>query len=150
VWTSKALLIVHAVTAGVLVGSSTHLGLQSLALVRGAVRARLLRLYPPVALAAWAVTFAVGAVMYPHYRIDVRDRYLDDHAVWASVLFDVKENLAVFVGPLLAAAWWMAPAVIEDTEPARRRWFMAVCLVAGGISWWNLLSGLLVSSVRSV
>jgi hypothetical protein len=88
--------------------------------------------------------------MYPRYRIGVRDAYLDDHAAWASVLFDIKENLAVFVGPLLAAAWWMAPAVIEDPEPARRRWFMGACVIAGGIAWWNLLSGLLVGSVRSV
>jgi hypothetical protein len=150
VWFAKTLLLAHVVAAGVLVGSSTHLALQSLAVLQGRVRTRLLRVYPPVALVAWAVTFGAGAWLYPRYRLDVRDAWLDVHAVWASVLFDIKENLAVFVGPLLAASWWLAPSVIENPEPAHRRWFAAMCASACVIAWWNLLSGLLINSMRSV
>ncbi len=149
-WLAKSLLVVHALGAGVLVGSSTHLFLQSISLSRGVARPRLLKLYPPVALAAWAITFAAGAWLYPNYRLNIRDAYLDYHAVWASVLFDIKENLAVFVGPLLAVAWWMAPSVIDDPGAANRRWFMIACASAAAISWWNTVSGLLIGSVRSV
>jgi hypothetical protein len=146
----KALLLGHAVAAGVLIGSVTHLGIQAVHLLRGRPRARLLRVYPKVALAAWAVTFALGAWMYPTYRVAVRHEYLDVHAVWASVLFDIKENLAVFVGPLLLAAWRMSGSVAEEADRSLRRWFALACLVAGAIAWWNALAGLLINSVRSV
>jgi hypothetical protein len=147
----KALLLSHAVAAGVLVGASTHLALQSLAALRGRANPRLLRLYPPVALAAWAVAFALGALLYPHYRVAVRYAWLDVHAVWASVLFDVKENLAVFTGPLLAVAWRANPTAGDDArDPTLARWFAAACCAAGAIAWWNTLTGLLVNSVRSV
>lgn len=136
--------------AGVLVGAVTHLGIQAVQLMRGRPRARLLRVYPTVALVAWAVVFALGAWLYPSYRIAVRHEYLDVHAVWASVLFDIKENLAVFVGPLLAAAAWMSRTVTEEADRSLRRWFAVACLAAGAICWWNTLTGLLINSVRSV
>lgn len=146
----KVLLLGHTVAAGVLVGAGTHLALQSLSVLRGRPRPRLLRLYPPVALVAWALTFVLGALLYPRYRIVVRHEYLDFEAVWASVLFDIKENLAIFVGPLLALAWAMGSGVSAEDDPALRRWFAAACVSAALIAWWNLLTGLLVSSVRSV
>jgi hypothetical protein len=146
----KVELVVHAIGAGVLVGSSTHLSLQALALLRGRARPRLLRLYPPVALAAWATVFLVGALAYPHYRVHVRHEYLDIWAVWASVLFDIKENLAIFVGPLLAAAWWMSGMVSEEDDRTLRRWFAASCISASAIAWINAVSGLLITSVRSI
>lgn len=146
----KILLLGHTVAAGVLVGAVTHLGVQVVHLLRGRPRARLLRVYPAVALVAWGITFVLGAWLYPSYRLRVRHEYLDVHAVWASILFDIKENLAVFVGPLLAAAWWMSPTITEDIDRSLRRWFAVVCLAAGALSWWNALSGLLINSIRSV
>jgi hypothetical protein len=146
----KIALLLHAVAAGVLVGSSTHLALQSLALLRGRANPRLVRLYPPVALAAWATAFTLGALSYPRYRIAVRYEYLDVHAVWASILFDIKENLALFVGPLLLGAVMMRRAMPEERERALRKWFAALCCAACAIAWWTTLSGLLITSVRSV
>ena len=146
----KSLLLAHTVAAGVLVGSSTHLALQSIALLRGRARARLLRIYPPVVFTAWLVVIALGAAMYPTYRVAVRHEYLDIYAVWASILFDIKENLALFVGPLLAGAWLMSGAISEELEITMRRWFAAACICAALIAWWNTLSGILIVSVRSV
>jgi hypothetical protein len=146
----KTALLLHAVGAAVLVGSSTHLALQSLALLRGRANPRLVRLYPSVALAAWALTFSLGLLSYPRYRIAVRYAYLDVHAVWASILFDIKENLALFVGPLLLAAWAMRRAIASERDRALHGWFAAACGVACLLAWWTSLSGLLVTSVRSL
>ncbi len=146
----KSLLLAHTVAAGVLVGSSTHLALQSISLMRGRARPRLLRIYPPVAFIAWLVIVVLGAWMYPTYRIAVRHEYLDIHAVWASILFDIKENLALFVGPLLGVAWLMSKTISDELETAMRRWFAAACIAAAVIAWWNTLSGILIVSVRSV
>jgi hypothetical protein len=147
---AKTLLLAHTVSAAVLIGSSTHLSLQALNLIRGRPRPRLLAVYPPVALAAWCIVFALGAVMYPRYRIGVRANFLDANVPWAAILFDVKENLAVFVGPLLAGAWWMSRGIVNETDVTTRRWFAAACIAPCLISWWNALSGLLVTSIRSV
>lgn len=139
-------LVLHAVSAGVLVGSLTHL---SLVLLRGRSSAhnpRLLKLYPSVALGAHAVTFALGALIYPNYRVHVRAAYLDAHHRVLSILFDVKENVAAMVFPLLLAVW--------ITTRASREKPSSIALTAGFLSalavWFNVVVGLLVTSARGV
>ena len=93
-----------------------------------------------IAAALAGVILAVARTRAPGVR----------HAVWASILFDIKENLAVFVGPLLAAAWLMAGTIAEENDTVLRRWFAGACVSAGALAWWITLAGLLVGSVRSV
>lgn len=144
----KVGLVLHAVSAGVLTGSITHLAIVLLRARQGRGNPRLLRLYPSVALGAWAVTFALGAVIYPTYRVRVRGAFLDALHPRLSVLFDVKENVAVMVFPLLLAVWITTRAAKPGDPPG------TVATTSGWLSaaavWFNLLTGLLVTSVRSV
>ena len=50
----------------------------------------------------------LGMVLYPAYRVEVRGRYLDHVAPWATNTFDIKENLALVALPLCLAAWYLA------------------------------------------
>lgn len=144
-WALKLLLVSHVIAAGVSLGASVHFAL----LVRNAVPAQssLLRLYPTVALVSWATLFALGSAIYPNYRLRVRAEYLDLHARWVSTLFDVKENLAVLVAPLLLAQWLLTRRSL-DAQSARVlracAWVSAVCVA------FNFVAGLLVTSYRSV
>lgn len=143
----KALLVAHAVAAAVLVGALTHFALTVRRARLGRANPRLLRLYPRVALVAWAVVFALGALLYPTYRIRVREEYFDVALPWASALFDLKENLAVLVAPLLLGAWRLG----RDPDRAGRSTMLAVCAYgAAATVWFNALSGLLLGSLRSV
>jgi len=143
----KLLLIAHGLAAGVLVGALTHLALNVRKARRGKGNPRLLRLYPQVALGAWAVVFALGALLYPSYRIRVRAEYFDAHLPWASALFDLKENLAALLCPLLVAAWWLGR---HPGHAARSAGFAGCAYAAAATVWFNVVSGMLLTSLRSV
>lgn len=143
----KTLLVAHAVAAAVLVGALTHFARTVHNARRGRANLRLLRVYPRVALVAWAVVFGLGALLYPTYRIRVREAYFDATLPWASALFDLKENLALLVAPLLLGAWRLG----GDPDRAGRSAMLAVCAYGAAVTvWFNALSGLLLSSLRSV
>ncbi len=140
-------LVSHALAAGALTGAVTHFALVLRHAARGRPYPRLQRLYPAVALACFGVVYVLGSVIYPTYRVDIRAAWLDDHAPWMSVLFDLKENLATLLAPLLATM-----AVLARTEdPAKPsrvlRWASFAVLI--GV-WFDLVVGLLVVSTRSV
>lgn len=144
----KSALLLHAVTAGALVGASTHLAIITRRARAGKPQPRLLRVYPRFALGAFTLNFLLGALMYPHYRVAVRAHWLDLNARWAAVLFDVKENLATLLFPVLVTLWWLSRKSVTDRDtPA----LFAVCAytLAAGV-WFNTLSGLLIVSVRSL
>lgn len=145
---SKLLLIVHTVGAGVLLGSSTHLALQSIALLRSRANPRLLRLYPSVALAAWSLTFVLGAVLYPRYRVFVRNDVFDREALWASILFDCKENAALLAGTLIFSLYLQRNA--QPSSTATKRVHLALSLGAAALLWFVSLSGVLVTSMKGV
>lgn len=143
----KLALVLHTIAAGALAGSVTHLALVLRRARLGRPNPRLQRLYPAVAGGCYLVVYSIGTLIYPRYRVAVRAEWLDDHAAWASVLFDVKENLATLLGPLV-----LATVVLSRTEdPARPSRALLGCaaVVALGV-WFNVVSGLLVASMRSV
>lgn len=144
----KVALLLHAVAAAALVGASTHLAIVTRRARAGRPQPRLLRVYPRFALAAYAINFALGAWMYPRYRVEVRAHWLDAHARWAAVLFDVKENLAALLFPALLSLWWISRRGGADRAPPSTFAACAYALAAG--VWFNALSGLLIVSVRSL
>lgn len=105
------LLILHALSAVVLGGSSVHQAVLAVRLLRGRqVAARLLRLYSLVAMIAYGATALSGSLLYPRYRYFVRALQLDRAAPWAVNLFDFKENLAT-LGLALAVGTWLIGGV---------------------------------------
>lgn len=144
-WALKILLVAHAIAAGVLLGSSTHFAW----LTRRADRAivALHRTYASVALVSYATVFALGASMYPHYRVRVRAEWLDAHARWAAILFDVKENFALLLAPVMIAQWLLT----RSDGDARRRSILRTCAwIAASVLWFDAIAGLIVASYRSV
>lgn len=83
---ARLLAVVHAVTAGVLLGAATHHLLTCRGYLRGAFpRIALERRYARVSAVAFAVTFLLGAALYPTYKVRVRAGFLDaPEAVFAA------------------------------------------------------------------
>src|SRR5579883_2463776 len=88
------LLVLHALCALGLCGSSVHQAVVAITALAGRPRPRLARVYGLVVLCTYLATLLIGAALYPRYRYFIRALYLDRHAPWASNLFDLKENLA--------------------------------------------------------
>jgi hypothetical protein len=147
---AKALVLLHAAAAIVLVGSSTHHFLVTLGYLRGNYRVRLGRIYAATVAVTYSITFALGALSYPTYRYHVRGLYLDRYAVWASNLFDMKENFAAIGLPLALGAWALG-RVLEPQEDAQLLPGYAVMVaLTTVVVWFNVIAGLLITMAKGV
>jgi hypothetical protein len=147
---AKGLLLLHAAAAIVLIGSSTHHLLITWGYWRGRYNLRLGRIYAPVAAIAYVITFAFGALTYPTYRYFVRGLYLDRYAIWASNLFDVKENLAALTLPMVLGAWALS-RVLDPEHQRSLLWGYSVlvgCTCA--VVWFDVITGLLITMAHGV
>lgn len=166
------LLVLHALGAIVLSGSSVHQALLAIQLLRRKkVRFRLLRVYALTTLFAYLATMTAGLLLYPRYRVLIRALFLDRHAPWAANLFDWKENIATIGLPLSVGALLLASALsraashanaadaasaadaTEQTEdPTSDRavlaLYAAMAIGTALVTAGNVVAGFLVTSVR--
>jgi hypothetical protein len=147
----RLLLLLHAGGSVVLIGAATHHALQMRHYLRGRFgAARLEKTYAKVVAAAYVITFVIGALVYPTYRVHVRGYYLDRHAPFYAGLFDVKEvyaSLALIVAVALGAlAFTLRPSEERRLVPVYAAMSFIVCAVV----WLNVISGILIVSVRGI
>jgi hypothetical protein len=138
----RALLVVHAVTASVLVASATHHLIWCL-------RRRGTRLFAVVAATAYAATFLLGLVMYPSYKMHVRAEYFDragSGLAWVARLFDIKE-MWMLVGVAIAGAVLL---LSRQTEPRARPLYIGLSTLLFVSVWGAALMGLVVASYKAV
>jgi hypothetical protein len=147
---ARALVLLHAAAAVVLIGATSHHCLVTIGYLRGRPKPRLGRIYAATSAVAYAVTFALGALAYPTYRYHVRGLYFDRHAIWASNLFDIKENFASIGIPLVVGA--LVLSRIMDVKRDRPMLLGYAVMVFGTtfIVWFNVISGLLITMVKGV
>ena len=144
------LIIAHAAAAIVLIGASTHNAIVALQLLRGRYNARLGRIYGTVVAISYGVTFALGAITYPAFRVLVRGGYLDEHAPRAVVVFDMKENFAALGLAIACAVFVMSRVVTSKNDRCFVIATIAFAVAIAAIVWFNLFSGLWITMVRSV
>jgi len=145
----RALLVLHMGGSIVLIGAATHHALQMRHYLRGRFkRVDLEKTYARVVAVAYLLTFAVGAALYPTYRVHVRGYYLDRYAPFFAGLFDVKE---VFASLALLVAVGLG-ALASTLKPTEERWFLpiyaAMSFLVCGVVWLNVVAGVLIVSVR--
>ncbi len=147
----KLLLVMHTATAIVLIGAATHHVLQMPGMLRGHVRPRLERLWARVTAIAYCCTYTVGAVLYPTYRYHVRALFLDRHHPMVANLFDIKENLATMALGMAIAVGSLAGHLTTDAEDRSLvRVYAGMSIFVAAVVWFDLVSGLVIVSYRSV
>jgi hypothetical protein len=111
------------------------------------------RLFAAVAAAAYAVTFALGLVMYPSYKVHVRGEYFDRPTVglaWVSRLFDIKE-MWMLVGVAIAGALvYLSRRAHPMDEPRAAPLYYGLSVLLFVSVWGAALMGLLVASYRAI
>jgi hypothetical protein len=147
---AKALVLLHAAAAIVLAGSSTHNFLITLGYLRGNYKVRLGRIYAATVAIAYAVTFVLGALSYPSYRYHVRGLYLDRYAIWASNLFDMKENFAAIGLPLALGAWALSRVMEPRDDGQLLPGYAVMVTLTAVVVWFNVISGLLITMTKGV
>ena len=145
----KLLVLLHALSAIVLIGASTHHAVIAIRMLRGVFAVRLARLYALVGAVAYAVTFVLGAVAYPRFRHLVRAAYLDEYASWASRLFEAKEDLAALALPLVIGALIVARFVDSKSDRHVLVTYAFTVTTIATIVWFNVVSGLLITMTKA-
>jgi hypothetical protein len=143
------LLVLHTAGSVVLLGAATHHALLMRFYLRGRFeRALLEKTYAKVVSVAYAGTFALGALLYPTYRVHVRGYCLDRIAPEYARLFDVKETYAALALLLAAGLGALAYAWRPREEPHLAPVVAGMSLVVCAVVWFNAIIGVLVVSVR--
>lgn len=147
----RALLVLHAAGSIVLVGASTHHALAVRHYLAGRFGRRAHeRRWAQVTAVAYVLTYGLGALLYPSYRVFVRGFYLDRYAPLYAGLFDVKEIFASLVLVVALALGALSRTLEPSREPHLARIYAAMSLVVCAVVWLNVVLGLLVTSVRGL
>src|SRR6185295_10609376 len=147
----RLLLVLHAGGSIVLIGAATHHALQMRHYLRGRFhREALEKTYAKVVSVAYVITFALGALLYPSYRVHVRGYFLDRHAPAFSGLFDLKETYASLALVVAIALGALALTLKPAETPALVRVYAVMSFIVCAVVWFNVVAGILVVSVRGV
>ncbi len=147
---ARLLVVLHAAAAIVLVGAATHHALIAIGYLRGVFKVRLARIYAATVAAAWLVTFALGLLAYPTFRIAARAVYLDRYEPWASSLFELKEHSAALGIPLVLGALALSRAFDPKRDPAIARAYAAIVMLIAALVWFDVFSGLAITLAKGV
>jgi hypothetical protein len=145
----RLLLVLHAGGSIVLVGAATHHALQMRHYLAGRFhREALEKTYARVVSVAYVLTFALGALLYPSYRVAVRGLWLDRHAPAYAALFDVKEVYASLTLTVAVALGALSLVLRPAESRALTRVYAGASFLVCAVVWLNVIAGLLVVSVR--
>lgn len=155
------LLILHGLAAVALLGALTH---QMVAMLRAdaAVQADVVarrssftgryvsvghRGFTSAIIVLFIVSFLLGALIYPAYRVDVRIPFEEMSMFWAVGLFEIKEHwggIGLGVLPLYVYVWR------AEQLASRRRDRIAVTALLTIIVWTDFLVGHVLNNIRGL
>jgi hypothetical protein len=151
----QVLLILHGVLAAALIGALTHQAFsvprRKPGAPRGSFVGRYRAVHSPVFTNAvvlmFMVTFVLGGLLYPRYRIDVRPMLEDMQLRAANGIFESKEHFAAIGLGLLPVYWlyWRPPLALEHAPTRRYLTWMLTFIV-----WWNFLTGEVLNNIKGL
>lgn len=141
---ARLLLFAHLVAAVIALGSTLHLGWRLWQRSRRHDEpSSTVSLHATILLWAYGAAFALGALLYPTFRVRVRATLFDPLLPWATGLFELKEHLAsVGLVAVVALALLLRSRRGDETQADR---VAAERLFIWGL-WGVLLSILLYSA----
>lgn len=148
------LLIVHGLIAVALLGAVTHQSFAVAARASGPKKSFFDRFrgvnaaaFTNAIIVLFVVSTALGALLYPQYRIDVRTTLEDLQLRAANGIFEIKEHLAAVGAGALPVYWlaWRGPLAPEYASTRKYlTWLLAF------IVWWNFLTGHVLNNIKGL
>jgi len=136
------LLIVHLFATFVLVGAMTHNLLIVVKYLGGKFgRQKLEWLYVRVSLWAYVITYVVGALIYPAYRVYIRHHYFDPELPWATGLFEVKEHWGAVALAMLFVYYFLRKNFQPATERDKLFLYVPLCFLLNIVLWYKVVVG---------
>lgn len=150
---AKPLLFLHLVSAVVCLAASVHLALRLIQRLRARrVSMRSVRLHAKIVASAYLLSFVLGALVYPTFRVRVRHDYFDPELPWATAMFEMKEHCAA-LGLVPSLLLLVIALRFDFGVPRDRVWLPLFCAVLGAVTLilcYNACAGWYLSSLRSV
>lgn len=148
---SKALLFLHLVAATVALASAVHLLARFWRAFHGAYYPQA-RLHSRILAISYAITFVLGGMIYPTFRIRVRHDHLDAALPWATGLFEIKE-LGASIALIPAVGVWLLTRVI-DFKSIEHRPYIVACIVFAAsvlvVLAYNAWAGWYLGTLKSI
>jgi hypothetical protein len=175
---ARPLLVLHAVSAAVLVAAATH----HIVWLRGYFRRNFARYkgerrFALIAAIAFVSTFLVGNLLYPTYKVRVRAEFFDNPAAVAEEvrlrqaqskltvapavsalpslspiarLFDIKEHWVALGCAASLLLLLLSRLAHPREQPRMLALYLGLALFGAGTAWWGAIVGLITASFRSV
>jgi hypothetical protein len=147
-----SLLIFHGLVGVALLGALTH---QTVSMLRqrpvstGSFVDRYAGVNQPTftmaVVSLYVAQVALGAIIYPSYRLNVRIPFEEMGMGWTIGLFEVKEHFAAIglaILPLYFVNWQAQSASTHRLDR------IAITLILSFIVWWDFLVGHILNNIR--
>jgi hypothetical protein len=145
------LLIVHGILAVFLLGAVTHqaVGVAWPVTKRGsgfvhAVRGVNGMSYTNAIIVLFAVTFALGCIIYPTYRVSVRTVLQEYRFFKPEGMFEMKEHLLALSLAMLPVYWLLWRRASDANRLARAGLTSLIAIAV----WWSFLTGHIINNIR--
>jgi hypothetical protein len=147
----SVLLITHGILAVLLLGAITHQAIaaawpaskrtpgffNSLRSVNGMN-------YTNTVVVLFLVTFVLGLIVYPTYRVSVRTLLQEYHFFKPEGAFEMKEHLLALSLALLPVYWLLWRRPTGENRIART----AITSIIAVSVWWGFLTGHVINNIR--
>ena len=146
------LLFLHLCATIVLAGSMGHNLVLVVRYCRGNfTKQKVEKLYVRIAFWAYCVTFLLGALVYPTFRIRVRAEYLDEMRPAVTGLFEVKEHWAS-IGLALILAYYVLSKYLHPSVQRNRLLFLYVplCFILNIVVLYLIYAGFYITTVKGI
>jgi hypothetical protein len=146
------LLIVHGLLAVALLGAITHQAAsvclpakKPAASFPGRFRSVNGAAYAPAVVLLYVASMLLGGLIYPDYRLNIRDVLQELQLRVANGSFELKEHFVALGLGMLPAYWlfWREPL-----QPALSKARTGVTAMLAFIVWWGFLTGHVVNNIR--
>jgi hypothetical protein len=145
------LLMIHGILAVFLLGAITHqaIGVSWPAKKRAegfvsAVRSVNGMTYTNVVIILFVLTFALGTIIYPTYRLNVRTVLQEYKLFRPEGSFELKEHFMAISLALLPAYWYFWHKASETNRMTRA---VLTSLIAFAV-WWGFITGHVINNIR--
>lgn len=143
------LLLLHLLATFVLVGAMTHHLFRIIGYARGDFTKQKLELrFLNVSFWSYLIVYGIGMLIYPAFRIYMRQQYFDPELPWATGLFEVKEHWGAIGLALLFCLRLLRKSFAPDKEKEKLYLYIPLCFVLNLILWYKVIVGCVLSMLK--
>lgn len=149
---AKPLLFLHLIAATCAIAACIHLSLRAIRLVRNGAHKPQVQTHAAVLLTSYSIVLVLGAMLYPTYRVRVREDFLEKNFPLLHAMFEIKEHFAT-TGLVAAVGVFLIVRHADWRNAPHRRYlpmWSFLLFVVFTVLAFNTVTGWYIASLRSV